>query len=101
MDEGLTEQDLYGQSRDGASQIANETTAAASRTASSFESSLRNTIEEQPYTAVFVVRDKAGGPLMGCHSRSQIHSSNEFDVATIAGPSNVLQPAVGARRVRE
>jgi uncharacterized protein YjbJ (UPF0337 family) len=49
-----TAQDLYGQARDGASQIANETAAAASRTASSFESSLRNTIEEQPYTAVFV-----------------------------------------------
>jgi uncharacterized protein YjbJ (UPF0337 family) len=49
-----TAQDLYGQARDGASQIANETAAAASRTASSFENSLRNTIETQPYTAVFV-----------------------------------------------
>ena len=49
-----TAQDLYGQARDSASQIANETAAAASRTASSFEGSLRNTIETQPYTAVFV-----------------------------------------------
>jgi uncharacterized protein YjbJ (UPF0337 family) len=49
-----TAQDLYGQARDGASQIANETAAAASRTASSFEASLRDAIETQPYTAVFV-----------------------------------------------
>jgi uncharacterized protein YjbJ (UPF0337 family) len=50
-------QDLYGQAREGASQIADaakETTAAARQTASSFESSLRNTIETQPYTAVFL-----------------------------------------------
>ena len=49
-----TAQDLYGQARDGASQIADDTVAAARRTASSFESSLRDTIETQPYTAVFV-----------------------------------------------
>lgn len=49
-----TAQDLYGQARDGASQIADNTAAAARRTASSFESTLRDTIETQPYTAVFV-----------------------------------------------
>jgi uncharacterized protein YjbJ (UPF0337 family) len=49
-----TAQDLYGQARDGASQIADDTVAAARRTASSFESILRDTIENQPYTAVFV-----------------------------------------------
>ena len=38
-----TAQDLYGQARDGASQIADDTVAA-----------LRDTIENQPYTAVFV-----------------------------------------------
>jgi uncharacterized protein YjbJ (UPF0337 family) len=47
-------QDLYGQARESASQIADEAVAAARETASSFESSLRNTIETQPYTAVFV-----------------------------------------------
>ena len=49
-----TAQDLYGQARDGASQIADDTVAAARRTASSFEGTLRDTIETQPYTAVFV-----------------------------------------------
>jgi uncharacterized protein YjbJ (UPF0337 family) len=48
-----TAQDLYGQARDGASQIADDTVAAARRTGSSFESTLRDTIETQPYTAVF------------------------------------------------
>jgi ElaB/YqjD/DUF883 family membrane-anchored ribosome-binding protein len=50
-------QDLYGQARDSASQIAD----AASRsmkipgqTASSLEEALRNTIENQPYTAVAI-----------------------------------------------
>lgn len=47
-------QDLYGQARETASQIVDETTSVARQTASSFESSLRNTIETQPYTAVFV-----------------------------------------------
>jgi uncharacterized protein YjbJ (UPF0337 family) len=47
-------QDLYGQARDGASQIADavsESVAVARESASSFESSLRNMIETQPYTA--------------------------------------------------
>ncbi len=50
-------QDLYGQARDSASQIADaasDTVAAARTSASSFESALRNTIETQPYTAVFM-----------------------------------------------
>jgi uncharacterized protein YjbJ (UPF0337 family) len=47
-------QDLYGQARDSASQIADEAAARARRTASSFENALRNTIETQPYTAVFI-----------------------------------------------
>jgi uncharacterized protein YjbJ (UPF0337 family) len=49
-----TAQDLYGQARDNASQVADETAARARRTASSFENALRNTIETQPYTAVFI-----------------------------------------------
>jgi uncharacterized protein YjbJ (UPF0337 family) len=50
-------QDLYGRAREGASQIADaasETAAAAQKSASSFESSLRNMIETQPYTAASI-----------------------------------------------
>ena len=50
-------QDLYGQARESVSQVADaaaETATVARQTASSFERSLRNTIETQPYTAVFV-----------------------------------------------
>jgi uncharacterized protein YjbJ (UPF0337 family) len=47
-------QDLYGQARDSASQIAGEAAVRARQTASSFENALRNTIETQPYTAVFI-----------------------------------------------
>jgi uncharacterized protein YjbJ (UPF0337 family) len=50
-------QDLYGQARDSASEIVNvagESAAAARQTVSSFETSLRQTIEMQPYAAVFV-----------------------------------------------
>jgi uncharacterized protein YjbJ (UPF0337 family) len=43
-------QDLYGQTRAAASDMAN----AAQNSASSFEKLVRNTIETQPYTAVFV-----------------------------------------------
>jgi hypothetical protein len=46
--------DLNGQAADSASQIAEATTIAARKTASSFEKALRNTIENQPYTAVVV-----------------------------------------------
>ena len=47
-------QDVYGQARDNASQIADEAGVRARQTASSFENALRNTIESQPYTAVFI-----------------------------------------------
>jgi hypothetical protein len=47
-------QELYGQARNSASEIADQTAAAARKTATSFEIVLRNTIETQPYTAVFV-----------------------------------------------
>jgi ElaB/YqjD/DUF883 family membrane-anchored ribosome-binding protein len=43
-------QDMYGQARDAASDVA----GTARDTATSFEKLLRNTIETQPYTAVFV-----------------------------------------------
>lgn len=47
-------QDLYGQARDSATQVADATTTAARKTAGSFEKALRNTIENQPYTAVVI-----------------------------------------------
>ncbi len=45
---------LYDQAADSASQVADATTRAARKTAGSFEKALRNTIENQPYTAVVV-----------------------------------------------
>ncbi len=47
-------QDLYGQAADSATQVADATTRAARKTAGSFERALRNTIENQPYTAVVI-----------------------------------------------
>jgi ElaB/YqjD/DUF883 family membrane-anchored ribosome-binding protein len=47
-------QDLYDQARDSASQVADATSTAARKTAGSFERALRNTIENQPYTAVAI-----------------------------------------------
>jgi ElaB/YqjD/DUF883 family membrane-anchored ribosome-binding protein len=47
-------QDLYSQAVDSASRVADATTKAAGKTTGSFEVALRNTIENQPYTAVFV-----------------------------------------------
>ena len=47
-------EDLYGQARDSAAQVADATNTAARKTAGSFERALRNTIETQPYTAVVV-----------------------------------------------
>jgi uncharacterized protein YjbJ (UPF0337 family) len=50
-------QDLYGQARDSASQLADAVSdgvSGARDTAFSFEKALRNTIETQPYTAVFI-----------------------------------------------
>ncbi|HLH95685.1 MAG TPA: CsbD family protein [Xanthobacteraceae bacterium] len=52
-----TAQNLYGQARDSASQIAgvaSDTVAAARNSASTFESTLRNTIETQPYTSTLI-----------------------------------------------
>jgi uncharacterized protein YjbJ (UPF0337 family) len=43
-------QDLYGRARDSASDVA----SAARDAGSSFERTLRNTIEQQPYTAVAI-----------------------------------------------
>jgi uncharacterized protein YjbJ (UPF0337 family) len=43
-------QDLYGQARDGARDVAD----TARQAGSSFEGLLRNTIEQQPYTAVAI-----------------------------------------------
>jgi ElaB/YqjD/DUF883 family membrane-anchored ribosome-binding protein len=47
-------QDLYEQARDSASQVADATSTAARKTAGSFEKALRNTIENQPYTAAVI-----------------------------------------------
>jgi uncharacterized protein YjbJ (UPF0337 family) len=49
-----TAQDLYGQARESTSRLADDAGAAARRTASSFEVAVRNTVENQPYTAVVV-----------------------------------------------
>jgi ElaB/YqjD/DUF883 family membrane-anchored ribosome-binding protein len=47
-------ENLYGQARDSAAQVADATTTAARKTAGSFERALRHTIETQPYTAVVI-----------------------------------------------
>jgi hypothetical protein len=47
-------QDLYGQAVDSASQVSDAATTAARKTAGSFETAVRNTIEHQPYTAVMI-----------------------------------------------
>lgn len=47
-------QDIYDQARDSASKVADATTVAARKTAGSFEQALRNTIENQPYTAAII-----------------------------------------------
>lgn len=47
-------QDVYGTVREGTADVADATTKAARDTASSFEKALRNTIENQPYTAVAI-----------------------------------------------
>jgi uncharacterized protein YjbJ (UPF0337 family) len=52
-----TAQDLYGRVRDSASTFADAASQSASdahRSMSSYESTLRNTIETQPYLAVLV-----------------------------------------------
>jgi ElaB/YqjD/DUF883 family membrane-anchored ribosome-binding protein len=54
--EALTDaaQDVYGQARDSAADVADAATTAASKTAGSFERAVRNVIEKQPYTAVAI-----------------------------------------------
>lgn len=47
-------QGLRDQARDSANQAADAATDAARKTAGSFEQALRNTIENQPYTAVAI-----------------------------------------------
>ena len=47
-------QDLYGQARDRAGDLADSANNAARQAAGSFERALRNTIETQPYTAVVI-----------------------------------------------
>jgi ElaB/YqjD/DUF883 family membrane-anchored ribosome-binding protein len=47
-------QDLYDQARTSANRAADATTEAARKSAGSFERALRNTIENQPYTAVAI-----------------------------------------------
>jgi hypothetical protein len=46
--------DVYAQAAESASRVAGVTGRAARASAGSFEKSLRNTIENQPYTAVAV-----------------------------------------------
>ena len=46
--------DVYGQARDSAADVADAANTAARNTVGSFERSIRNTIETQPYTAVAI-----------------------------------------------
>jgi ElaB/YqjD/DUF883 family membrane-anchored ribosome-binding protein len=47
-------QELYGHAVNSASDIADSASQAARKTAGSFERALRNTVENQPYTAVAI-----------------------------------------------
>src|SRR5579871_5191511 len=47
-------QDIYEQTVKSSSRVASTAQKAARRSASSFENALRDTIENQPYTAVFI-----------------------------------------------
>lgn len=47
-------QDHYGRAAESASDVADFARRAARKTASSFEKALRNTIENEPYTAVAI-----------------------------------------------
>jgi ElaB/YqjD/DUF883 family membrane-anchored ribosome-binding protein len=47
-------QDVYGQARESAADIAGTATKAARQTMNSFEAAIRNTIENQPYTAAAI-----------------------------------------------
>ena len=46
--------DVYGQARDSAADVADTATKAAKQTVNSFEQAIRNTIENQPYTAAAI-----------------------------------------------
>jgi hypothetical protein len=47
-------QDLYQHASDSATEVRDAASKAARKTATSFEIALRNTIEQQPYTAVMI-----------------------------------------------
>ncbi len=47
-------QNLYGRAAESASDVADSARMAARKTAGSFEKALRNTIENEPYTAVAI-----------------------------------------------
>ncbi|MDR3419874.1 MAG: hypothetical protein P4L80_01300 [Xanthobacteraceae bacterium] len=47
-------QDVYGQARDSAADVADTASSDAHKTAGSFEKAIRNTIETQPYTAAAI-----------------------------------------------
>ena len=77
-------QDLYGKARDGASDLADATSRAARETASSFEKTLRHTIENQPHTAVAIALGL--GWLFGRMHRPLYYgrANFELDVSKIA-----------------
>jgi ElaB/YqjD/DUF883 family membrane-anchored ribosome-binding protein len=47
-------QDVYGQARESAAHVVDTANTAARKTAGSFETALRRTVETQPYTAVAI-----------------------------------------------
>jgi ElaB/YqjD/DUF883 family membrane-anchored ribosome-binding protein len=47
-------QDLYERATDHASDVADSATRAARKTVGTFEQAIRNTIENEPYTAVLI-----------------------------------------------
>jgi ElaB/YqjD/DUF883 family membrane-anchored ribosome-binding protein len=47
-------QDVYSQARESAADVADTASAAARKTAGSFERAIRNTIETQPYMAAAI-----------------------------------------------
>jgi uncharacterized protein YjbJ (UPF0337 family) len=49
-----TVQDLYGQARDSASELARDIKPVARQAASNFETALRDAIETQPFTAILI-----------------------------------------------
>jgi ElaB/YqjD/DUF883 family membrane-anchored ribosome-binding protein len=51
---GEAAQDVYGQARDSAADVVDTASAAARKTAGSFERAVRTTIETQPYMAAAI-----------------------------------------------